>query len=947
MLEHGRLEERDDTLGVIAEALVAARRARGRLIVIDGPAGIGKTSVLEVVAARADGERVLAARAHEIESRFVLGVVRQLLEPIVAGASAEERARWFAGAASLAAPVFDEGVAASDLFPLLHGLHWLLANVAAEDPVVLLVDDAQWADTESLLFLGYLARRLADLPILVAVTARPAGERPVELDDVVATPGTTVIHLGPLTAAAVDAVVRRRLPAADPTFVAACAAATDGNPFLLHELLVEVEARELEPVASTAEAIGGLSPGGVSTAIGHRLARLPATARPVAEAIAVLGDGAAVDDVGALAGLDAEATATAVVALRRAGIVLGDRAGLGFVHPIVRSTVLAGIDDVERPLRHRAAATLLLDQGRRPDAIAAHLLEAPPSADVRDIDALRQAAAYALGLGAPWSAVTYLWCAAAAVGPGRRRDDVLLELGRALAVAGRLREAEAALAEVVGGAGALQQRAVAALELARVRKFGGHPLAAADVLLATLAEPAVVGTAVATALELELLGLGYSSVRARRRVMDRLGAIIDDGRPPENDRQAFRLASAAMEQALAGRERDAVVDAARRAVSRRPLPTDPATAGGFGVMMVAVTLMWCDELAEAGALMSAVVDAAHRSGSPLALSTGAGLRALVGWRRGAVADAELDVDIALTMARDLAVPPPLLPAAVATGLLAGIERATTTEALAALEGKFASEPVDPDSTPFGLVLHARGRLRATAGDLDGAIVLLQEAGVFEHGWGSVNPAVLPWRADLAAVLVQQGAVAEARRVAAEELAAAERFGAPRPIAIALRAVAATAPTEERPALLEQSIALLKPIGADLELARAYHDLGVALRLARHNRESRAPLRNALDLAARCGAARLERQAVDELQASGARPRRTALTGTGALTPSERRVAELAASGSTNRRIAQMLFISEKTVETHLSHVFDKLDTRSRRALGELLSPPAQIAAAAP
>jgi len=507
--------------------------------------------------------------------------------------------------------------------------------MAADELTVLLIDDAQWSDPESLLFLGYLGRRISDLAVLVVLTARPTDERPMELVDVVATPGTHVIPLEPLSGEGVESVVRRQFPDAEPMFVHACASATDGNPFLLRELLVEVVARQLPPVAATTEMIGGLSPGGVSTAIAQRMARLPRLAGPVAEVLAVLGDGAEVDDVGALAGLRAEATAEAVVALRRAGIVAGGRAGLSFVHPLVRSTALAGIDEVARPLRHRAAADLLLDRGARADAVAAHLLAAPPSAADRDVAALREAAGHALGLGAPASAAAYLSFAAAALSRGSRRDEVLVELGRALTVAGRLDEAASALGDVVDGDGPLELRAHAALELARARKFGGDPLAAADILLTTADRPEVAGTAMAEALELELLGLGYSSVAARSRIADRLGSVTDDHRIPEDDGQAFRLAVAAFEQALVGADRAAVVETARRAVRRRPLPTDPATAGGFGVMMAAVTLMWCDELDDAGELMSAIVAAAHRSGSPLALSTGASLRALVGWRRGA------------------------------------------------------------------------------------------------------------------------------------------------------------------------------------------------------------------------------------------------------------------------------------------------------------------------
>jgi DNA-binding CsgD family transcriptional regulator len=125
--------------------------------------------------------------------------------------------------------------------------------------------------------------------------------------------------------------------------------------------------------------------------------------------------------------------------------------------------------------------------------------------------------------------------------------------------------------------------------------------------------------------------------------------------------------------------------------------------------------------------------------------------------------------------------------------------------------------------------------------------------------------------------------------------------------------------------------------ARLEHARVLVDIGATLRAAGQRAAARAPLLDGLALAARCGARALERRAKAELAAIGVRPRTSDHTGADSLTPSERRVVELAATGDTNRAIAQGLFVTEKTVETHLGRAFRKLSISSRRQLPDVLA----------
>ena len=199
---------------------------------------------------------------------------------------------------------------------------------------------------------------------------------------------------------------------------------------------------------------------------------------------------------------------------------------------------------------------------------------------------------------------------------------------------------------------------------------------------------------------------------------------------------------------------------------------------------------------------------------------------------------------------------------------------------------------------------------------------------------STSPSPGAWRSGAALALHALGREREARDAVAEEVALATRLAAPRALGIALRRAGLV---EGDTARLEAAVVVLERSQAPLELAWALADLGAALRRAGRRAEAREPLRRALDLAHRCGADAAVAQAQTELLATGARPRRASLSGPAALTASERRVAEMAAEGMSNRDIAQALFVTQRTVETHLTHAFQKLRIDSRGALGAALA----------
>ena len=235
---------------------------------------------------------------------------------------------------------------------------------------------------------------------------------------------------------------------------------------------------------------------------------------------------------------------------------------------------------------------------------------------------------------------------------------------------------------------------------------------------------------------------------------------------------------------------------------------------------------------------------------------------------------------------------------------------------------------------FATLLNARGRLRVARNEVRAGIDDLLAVGIQARRFGRSNGTFMPWRTTAAIALDSVGEHDEARALAREALDVAEGFGAPRAVGIALRGIGMV---ERDLTQLERSVEELDRAGAQLELAYSYTELGAALKRAGRRKEAREPLARAIDLAERCGAPVLAHRAVTELKATGAKPRRRMLTGVESLTASERRIAQMAVSGMTNRDIAQALFVTMKTVESHMIKLYRKLDVHSRTELAEKMA----------
>jgi DNA-binding CsgD family transcriptional regulator len=929
------LLERHAELDALGRTIAAAADGRGAVAVVLGEAGVGKTMLLEATQGLAEraGLGVLVARGAELESSFPFGVVRQLLEPPLAKLGESEREAAFAGAAGLARALFEHpelevrppsGDAAG--YAALHGLYWLVANLADQGPLALLVDDAHWADPASLRFVDYLARRVSGLAVALVVAARSGEPASVEerLLALERSAGASVLQPPPLSAEAVGRRLRERLGAEpDEVFSRACLDATGGNPLFLEELLRELATGELEPTAEAAGLVGRVGPDAVARLTLARLEAIGPEAGQLARAVAVLGDGAEPALAAGAAGLAEESARGAADRLAAARILAPERR-LRFAHPIVRAAIYRRLPPGERAARHAEAAAQLARAGAPAERVAAHLLLTGPAGDPARVSELAEAARIARARGAPESAAAYLRRALEEPPPGAELHGLLLELGR---IEHDLHEFAAAEEHLSGALRSPQLgvRAEAARWLARTLMSRGRPdeaVARFDDEIEALAEQAPE-----LALELESVLLMAAALSARQQ--SKLS-----GRLERYERRAAGLprfeAVARFHRAL----RRMLEGATAAEVGDR---TEAALAGGaidplepwFGW---ALRLLVQSERDEAGLALvepalARVRELGHLSHVPLLCAS----RAQFLFAQGRVAEALAEAEVGLNAAEGFH---PVLPLLHAVRLDALRERGELEEAEAGLLRAGFGDEV-PDGFPSGWLLASRCRLRLAQDRLEEARADFVRGEALHQRLGMSHAVHPDWRACGAIALARLGQRAQAEEVAARQLHAARAFGAPRALGTALRAAAAVEGGEAGLAHLEEAIAVLEGSSARLARAQALADYGRLLRELGRRRESRDPLRLAIALADECGAPVLAERARAELSAGGGRPPPAETEGVAALTPAERRVAMLAAQGPTNREIAQTLFVTEKTVEIHLSRAYRKLGIRSRWQLGEL------------
>jgi DNA-binding CsgD family transcriptional regulator len=919
----------------VAEAAVGA----GSVIAIEGDAGIGKSSLLAhaVHCATETGMRVLSARGGELEREFAYGLVRQLFEAPLAAAQAGERERWLAGAAGLASPVLPASEpgrgTGSDPSSVLHGLYWLSANLSVERPLLIAIDDAHWADDASIGFLSYLARRTGELAIALVYVSR-LGEGASAQLPALAEPAlvSAVLRPAALSRPGSAELVAQQLQRPGPEgFADACHTATSGNPFLLRELLRALASAGAADEELSAARVERIAPEAIARSTLARLRRLGPDAGELARAVAVLGKSAELHDAAALARLDTIAAAEAADALAVAAI-LRDGRPLEFIHPIVRTTIYDELAPGRRAASHKRAALLLSQAGAGDVEIAPHLLAAEPGGDFWVVERLRSAASEVLERGAPAAACAYLERAVREPAPEGERAALLLALGSAeLAVArpAALEHLRAALA----GARDSDTRYEAARQYVWALGDGGRRDEAVELGLQLLAEVPAEDEERAMLLRGELAALAQFAPAFARAALERLRPY--EGRlRGETSGERVVLACLAFGAASRGESPSETADLAELALAGdRLLHEHPL--GSLPYFFAGWALMHADRLDAAGRCFDLALDEARARGSTAIFASASACRCQVLIRQGRLTEAEAEVLSVLSGDEVPALALPMLRSALLHTMIERVEPPAWPALLREheLDGELAEGPMT------SLVLLSRAQLRLAAGEPHLALADLDHMRERDERSGLDN-AGLPVRGCRALAHLQLGERDAARTASAQELERARRWSTPSALAFALRTAGLVEGGAAGIELLRESVASVAGSSASYEHARSLTELGAALRRANKRLEARGPLREGLDLADRCGALRLSARAREELVAAGARPRRSALRGRDALTPSERRVAGLAADGLSNREIAQALFVTMRTVEGHLTQSYAKLDIASREELAPALVAPA-------
>lgn len=914
------LLERDVELAAIRAAVADVRTGNGRLLVIEGEAGIGKTTLLRaaVDAARRAGLPVVRATASELEVAQGFGIVRSLVTEIRRMQLDPDP---FDGPAAGARPLAEPGLggaaeAVHDRADTFHALFWLLVNLTDDRPLVFAVDDAHWADEVSAEFLAYLVPRLEDLSLLLVVALRPATDSPA-IEAVRSSPGAARLAPAPLTRDAVSELAAQAgLGPLDAPHRESLWAETGGNPFYLVELL---RAGELRRTSDQRPSL----PGAIQHAIQQRIGVQGTDGRRVAEAIAILGEPATVELVAAVAEVDPGVAVAAIRRMTSEGIL--DHSRLTFAHPIVRSSVYEAVPAAIRERLHRLAAGALRTSGAGATAIASQVLRTQGRGERAAVDALRSAARAALAQGDPASARRYLERAMLEPPPAELLGAVHLELAAALAALGAP-EANDHYEQGLSHATLPHERAQARLAQAHALIATGRWQDAAKVFQQGLQDADGRDIELKSRLEAGFVSSALVGLVERERAAERLARILGS---PLTDPAHRELAAwmAFQHSVTVSASASEAVALARRAVSGAPL--EALVRGTQVIELAAGALVAAGALDEEIAMLDEAIDAAQRSGAYGKAAIYSYCRSLAHLLVGRIVDSMADAQTAIAAHEqgwEVFYP----------GTCASLSQALLERG----EVDAAERVINLDESRWGqrldfqfMVPIARGRVRMARGDHEGAVQELDRAKLAGEQLGLASPSILAdWRTWYAVALARIGNEEAAERVAGEAMEMADRWGAPIARAQASWAAGLVARSGgiER---LREARAIAETTSASLIEARMRVDLGAALRRAGKTVEAREELASAADLAHRIGATALLERARDELAIAGARPRRYAVRGIESLTPSELRVSRLAAEGRTNREVAQSLFVTPKAVEYHLANAYRKLGISSR---GELI-----------
>ncbi|MEK0099622.1 AAA family ATPase [Streptomyces sp. A475] len=859
------LWERDREIAVVERALgelCGDAASSGSLVVFRGEAGIGKTALLEEVRRIAAGRAtVWSARGGETVTSVPFNVVRQLLQPALLALSQEEAREYFGDWYEIAGPalgIAEPGGRQADPQGVRDGLVAAVSRLARLHwPLVLLVDDAQWADEETLHWLAAFAERLDDLPVLVVVAHRDgeataASTGHLEAVGAAARPRTTLSALTPdATAGLTRATLGEH---ADAPFCREVWAVTGGNPYETVELLAKVQDSDLEPAEGSAGELRALNKSARGRGLVDRLEGLGTDATRLAWAAAILGTRIAPDLAARLAGMTPGEADRCAERLRGARILTdatyeGGAVGLEFVHPLIASAVYRSIPPATRTAMHGQAAWAVTASGHGAAAASRHLLQVHPDDDPELVEQLRTAAGEPLAVGAPEAARRCLERALQEPPLPDVRSELLYELGCATLLTspavtiGHLRQALDTTPGLVGDA---RVDAVCRLSQALV-----HNNQLEEALREIDAEAARLDPGPAR-LRLQAMRYMWEGIHAgeedspgRSRSLAALAGSLTGRDNPERVLLVLR----AFDAMTRGENAEVVVELCDRSlVNERLAPglgwTDPEW--GFELLaMLGSAYLFSDRLDRAESLFTEAVRAYETAGwrgGHLALA-----HAFVGYvhrRRGRLTDAEAVLRESLRLADRVGRGLPMHWDAACMLIDTLVARGRIGEAME-IADRYSFGPPYPSTIVLPDAHSVRGRLLIAAGRTEEGVSELEAAAKAATARGGHNTIMAPWACDLARALATEDP-GRAGELAADARLQAERFGTDTAIGEALRCEAALETGQRSLTLYAKSVTYLEASPCAYEHAVARVEYGIAAR-------SVAELTRGLTLAKSCGA----------------------------------------------------------------------------------------------